>query len=76
MSGSPMVGALGSELDNPDSSPGQVKALCPWDVQEKKLQAPLLGLAKSIYHNPNPKHSRRNIVKKLQKFWEYERILK
>lgn len=29
MSGSPMVGALGSELDNPDSSPGQVKALCP-----------------------------------------------
>ena len=30
------------------SSPGRGKALCPWDVREKKMQAPLLGLAKSI----------------------------
>ena len=29
MSSSPVVGALGSELDNLDSSPGRVKALCP-----------------------------------------------
>ena len=47
---SPVVSALGSELDDPGSSPGQGKALCLWDVQEKKMQAPLLGLAKSIYY--------------------------
>ena len=46
---SPVVSALGSELDDPGSSPGWGKVLCPWDVQEKKMQAPLLGLAKSIY---------------------------
>ena len=45
---SPVVGALGSESDDPDSSPGRGKALCPWDVREKKKRAPLLGLAKSI----------------------------
>ena len=33
---SPVVSALGSELDDPGSSPGQGKALCPWDMQEKK----------------------------------------
>ena len=33
---SPVVCALDSELDNPGSSPGQGKALCPWDVREKK----------------------------------------
>ena len=33
---SPVVSALGSKLDDPGSSPGQGKALCPWDVQEKK----------------------------------------
>ena len=33
---SPVVSALGSELDNPGSSPGWGKALCLWDVQEKK----------------------------------------
>ena len=47
---SPAVSALGSELDNPGSSPGRGKALCPWDMQGNKMQAPLLGLAKSIYY--------------------------
>ena len=47
---SPVVSALGSELDDPGSSPGRGKAFCPWDVQEKKMRAPLLGLAKSIYY--------------------------
>ena len=46
---SPVVSALGSELDNPGSSPGRVKVLCPWDMQGKKIWALLLGLAKSIY---------------------------
>ena len=45
-----VVSALGSELDDPGSSPGRGKVLCPWDVQEKKMRAPLLGLAKSIYY--------------------------
>ena len=35
---SPVVSALGSELDNLGSSPGQGKVLCPWDVQEKKCE--------------------------------------
>ena len=48
LSSSPVVSALGSESDNPGSSPGQGKALCPWDVREK-MQVPLLGLVKSIY---------------------------
>ena len=47
---SPVVSALGSELDNLGSSPGRGKALCPWDVWEKKMQALLLGLATSIYY--------------------------
>ena len=38
LSSSPVVSALGSELDNPGSSPGWGKALCPWDVQEKKCE--------------------------------------
>ena len=46
---SPVVSALGSELDNLGSSPGRVKVLCPWDMQGKKMWALLLGLAKSIY---------------------------
>ena len=45
----PVVSALGSESDNLGSSPGRGKALCPWDMQEKKMWALLLGLAKSIY---------------------------
>ena len=32
---SPMVSALGSELDDLGSSPGWGKALCPLDMQEK-----------------------------------------
>ena len=35
---SPVVSALGSELDNQGSSPGQGKVLCPWDMQEKKCK--------------------------------------
>ena len=50
LSSSPVVSALGSKLDNLGSSPGQGKVLCPWDVPEKKMLAPFLGLAKSIYH--------------------------
>ena len=46
---SPVVSALGSESDNLGSSPGWGKALCPWDMREKKMWALLLGLAKSIY---------------------------
>ena len=33
---SPVVSALGSELDDLGSSPDWGKALCPWDVWEKK----------------------------------------
>ena len=47
---SPVVSALSSESDDPSSSPGWGKALCLWDVQEKKMQAALLGLAKPIYY--------------------------
>ena len=45
-----VVSALGSESDNPGSSPGRGKVLCPWDVRGKKIRAPLLVLAKSIYY--------------------------
>ena len=54
LSSSLVVSALGSESDNLGSSPGCGKALCPWDVQEKKMRALLLGLAKSIYYYHNP----------------------
>ena len=46
---SPVVSVLGSKLDDPGSNPGRGKALRPWDMREKKMRAPLLGLAKSIY---------------------------
>ena len=46
---SPAVSALGSEPDDPGSIPGWGKALCPLDVRGKKMRAPLLGLAKSVY---------------------------
>ena len=36
LSSSPVVSALGSESDDLGSSPGRGKALCPWDVWEKK----------------------------------------
>ena len=42
LSSSPMVCALGSELDNMGSSPGQGKVLCPWDMRVKKVRALLL----------------------------------
>ena len=35
---SPVVSALGSELDNPGSSPGKGKASCPWDVWGEKCE--------------------------------------
>ena len=38
-----VVSVLGSESDNPGSSPGKL-------FGKKKVQAPLLGLAKSIYY--------------------------
>ena len=47
---SPVVSALGSEVDDLGSSPGRGKVLCPLDVQEKKMRALLLGLAKFIYY--------------------------
>ena len=50
LSSSPMVSALSSEWDDLGSSPAWGKALCRWDVREKKkVWAPLSGLAKSIY---------------------------
>ena len=47
---SPVVSTLGSESNDPGSSPGWGKALCPWDMQGKKMRVLLLGLAKSIYY--------------------------
>ena len=38
LSSIPVVSAVGSELDNLGSSPGWGKALCPWDVWEKKCE--------------------------------------
>ena len=38
LSSSPVVSALGSESDDSGSSPGRGKALCPWDVREKKCE--------------------------------------
>ena len=38
LSSSPVVSALGSESDDPGSSPGRGKALRPWDVREKKCE--------------------------------------
>ena len=34
----PVVSALGSESDDPGSSPGRGKVLCSWDVREKKCE--------------------------------------
>ena len=51
LSSSLVVSALGSESDDPGSSVGRCKALCPWDVREKKkMRAPLLGLTKYIIY--------------------------
>ena len=38
LSSIPVVSAVGSELDNLGCSPGWGKALCPWDVWEKKCE--------------------------------------
>ena len=38
LSNSPVVSALGSELDDLGSNPGQGKALCPWDMRKKKCE--------------------------------------
>ena len=38
LSSSPVVSALGCESDDPGSSPGQGKVLCPWEVWEKKCE--------------------------------------
>ena len=46
LSSSPVVSALGSELDHPGSHPGRGKVL---RRAGKKMRALLLGLAKSIY---------------------------
>ena len=35
---SPVVSALSSKWDNLSSSAGRGKALCPWDMQEKKCE--------------------------------------
>ena len=35
---SPVVSALGSEWDDLGFSPGRGKALCPWDMREKKCE--------------------------------------
>ena len=39
LSSSPAVSALGSESDDPGSSPGRGKALCPWKVREKNASS-------------------------------------
>ena len=38
LSSSLVVSALGSKSDDPGPSPGRGKALCPWDVREKKCE--------------------------------------
>ena len=35
---SPVVSALGSESDDPGSSPGRGNLLCPWDMRGKKYE--------------------------------------
>ena len=39
LSSSPVVSALSSESDDPGSSPGRGKALCPRDVREKNASS-------------------------------------
>ena len=41
---------LGSESDNPSSSPGRARRCALEMCRKKKMRAPLLGLAKSIYY--------------------------
>ena len=58
LSSSPVVSALGSESDDPGSSPGWGKALCPWDTRGK-MRAQILGLAKSLYYLSSEAKTRR-----------------
>ena len=45
LSSRPVVSALGSESDDPGSTPGRGKALCPRDVREKNASSAFrLGL--------------------------------
>ena len=44
LSSSPVVSALDSESDNPGSSPGRGKAMCPWDVREKESASSVFRL--------------------------------
>ena len=39
LSSGPVVSALGSDSEDPGSSPGRSKALCPWDVREKNTSS-------------------------------------
>ena len=39
LSSSPVVSAMGSESDDPSSSPGRGKALCPCDVRGKNASS-------------------------------------
>ena len=54
---SPVVSALGSESDDPGSTPGRGKALCPWDVREKKMRLNWWQDSEKLptYPSPNPK---------------------
>ena len=56
-SSSPVVSALGSESDDPGSTPGRGKALCPWDVREKKMRLNWWQDSEQLptYPSPNPK---------------------
>ena len=47
---SPVVKALGSESDHPGSSHGWARRCALETCGKKKIRAPLLGLAKSIYY--------------------------
>ena len=49
LSCSPVVSALGSESDDRGSSPDRARR-CALEMCGKKMRAPLLGLAKSIYY--------------------------
>ena len=51
LSSCPVVSGQCTESEDPGSIPGRGKALCLWDLREKKMRVPLLGLAKSIYYD-------------------------
>ena len=77
LSSSPVVSALGSESDDLGSSPGQGKVLCPWDMQEKKMQALLLGLAKSLYytHDGAARTKKKNQLSRSNSDWHFHLLL-